>query len=248
MATTTATVHKTNVMNLDKFVIEVTTFGATYNPSKTSIKLDALNAFNTKVKAVDDAETKSLLTVNNARNARADSFAKSTDVITRVANSIRASDISDSTQDDLLSITDKFLGRTRGAKKETTTTTPAGTTINTLTSHSTAPADVDSKLTYLDALIKQLTTITAYNPNEANLKVAALTTLYTDMKTKRTAEITAEAAHSTTVEARNEVMYPDNTGIISVTNDVKAYVKSIYGASSPQYKRLTALKFTKPKL
>jgi len=248
MATTTAITHKTNVSNFNKFVIEVTAFGIAYTPTKTSIMADALNTLNVKMKTVDTAETVALLDLNNARNARADIFAMSTDIITRVANAIRATDIPESTKEDLLSITSKFLGRVRSTKKETTVAATEGQASTTTTSHGKVPQDMDSKLSYLDTLIKQITTVTAYNPNEANLKVANLTTLYDEMKVKRTAEITAEAAHDNAAITRNNVMYADITGIIDVTNDVKAYVKSLYGASSPQYKQLTTLKFTKPKL
>lgn len=47
------------------------------------------------------------------------------------------------------------------------------------------------RLDNLDKLIKLLATIPAYAPNEVDLKVATLTTLYNDLKAKNQACVTA---------------------------------------------------------
>jgi hypothetical protein len=43
---------------------------------------------------------------------------------------------------------------------------------------------------------------------------------------------------------RNKLLYSENEGLIDIANGVKSYIKSIFGAASPQYKQLTNLKFT----
>lgn len=58
------------------------------------------------------------------------------------------------------------------------------------------------------------------------------------------AVINAETPLSTARIARNEVLYKQNTGIVDITVDVKNYVKSVFGATSPQYKLISNLKFT----
>ena len=40
-------------------------------------------------------------------------------------------------------------------------------------------------------------------------------------------------------------MYKDNVGLVDVATDVKTYIKSVYGATSPQFKSVSSLKFTK---
>jgi hypothetical protein len=44
---------------------------------------------------------------------------------------------------------------------------------------------------------------------------------------------------------RDEALYATDTGLLDVTQDVKQYVKSFFGASSPQYKQVSGLKFTR---
>ena len=103
----------------------------------------------------------------------------------------------------------------------------------------------DSRLDNFDKLIKLLSSVAAYAPNEADLKITALTALYTDLKAKNLAVINAETPLNNARIARNDVMYKDNTGLVDVATDVKTYIKSVYGATSPQYKTVSSLKFTK---
>ena len=84
-------------------------------------------------------------------------------------------------------------------------------------------------------------------PNEAELKVATLTTLYNDLKTKNTAVITATAPLSNARISRNDVLYKANTGIYDIAIDTKTYIKSLFGATSPQYSQVKGLKFTQPR-
>lgn len=118
---------------------------------------------------------------------------------------------------------------------------------NEVTEISSSQMSFDSRLDNLDKLIKLLTSVTAYAPNEADLKVTALTTLYTDLRTKNTAVITAEAPLVNARIARNDVLYKAGTGVVDTSVDVKTYVKSIFGATSPQYKTISGLTFTNRK-
>jgi hypothetical protein len=43
---------------------------------------------------------------------------------------------------------------------------------------------------------------------------------------------------------RNELLYKDITGMVNVANSAKIYIKSVFGATSPQFKQVSSLKFT----
>lgn len=49
---------------------------------------------------------------------------------------------------------------------------------------------------------------------------------------------------SHTTYTRNVLLYKEITGITDVANAVKVYIKSVFGATSPQYKQVSSLKFT----
>jgi hypothetical protein len=93
-------------------------------------------------------------------------------------------------------------------------------------------------------LVQTLTSETLYKPNEVELQVATLNTTLTDLKTKNKAVITAAAAASNARIARDKVLYTEGVGLYDVALAVKTYVKSLFGATSPQYKQVSGIKFT----
>jgi hypothetical protein len=99
----------------------------------------------------------------------------------------------------------------------------------------------DSRLDNFDKLIKLLTSEPEYAPNEADLKIDSLTTLYNDLSSKNTAVINATVPLNNARISRDQVLYTPLTGIVDISVDVKTYVKSIFGATSPQYKLISKL-------
>ena len=97
----------------------------------------------------------------------------------------------------------------------------------------------------MDKLIQLLSAQPGYAPNETDLQIASLTTLLAGMKTKNTDVINALAPVSNSRIARNNILYTEDTGLVDIAGHVKKYVKSVFGASSPQYKQVSGLKFTK---
>ncbi len=70
MASTSETGHAKNVANFEDFISFVTAYGATYNPSKASIKLANLNAIFTQAKADITNVMNKTVVFNNTSNVR----------------------------------------------------------------------------------------------------------------------------------------------------------------------------------
>ena len=245
MASTTEQGHNRNAANFDKLIINCTSYGITYNPNKAALKIVAMQAQATAAK-------NSLTTVNaltpaykNAVSARVAAFKPFDKLITRVHNALKASDTTQEVDDSAKTIVRKLQGRRATAKateEEKKIASDAGKEIVEI---STSQMSYDSRLDNFDKLIKLLSSVSQYAPNEADLKITALTALYTDLKAKNLAVINAETPLNNARIARNDVMYKDNVGLVDVATDVKTYIKSVYGATSPQYKTVSSLKFTK---
>ena len=45
--------------------------------------------------------------------------------------------------------------------------------------------------------------------------------------------------------ARDKVLYAEGTGLCDIALDIKNYVKSVFGATSPQFKQVSEVRFTK---
>ncbi len=46
---------------------------------------------------------------------------------------------------------------------------------------------------------------------------------------------------------RDNIIYIDGTGLYSIVQNVKKYIKSLYGAGSPEYTNVSSIEFTSRK-
>jgi len=245
MASTTEQGHNRNAANFDKLIINCTSYGTTYNPNKAALKIAALQAQAT-------AARNSLTTVNaltpawkNAVSERVAAFKPLDKLITRSNNALKASDTTKEVIDSAQTIIRKLQGRRATPKKTEEEKKVAAEAGKEIVEISSSQLSYDSRLDNLDKLIKLLSSVKAYAPNENDLKITALTALYTDLKAKNLAVVNAETPLSNARIARNTAMYNDNVGLVDIAADVKTYIKSVFGATSPQYKAVSRLKFTK---
>ncbi len=247
MASTTETGHAKNVSNFDELVSFVTGYGATYNPSKAGIKLTALQTLSTNAKNAINAVNAALPAYSNAVSARESAFEPLSKLATRILNALKATDTTTQVDESATTLIRKIQGKRATPKlteEEKATAKVAGTEVKEVSS---SQMSYDSRLDSFDKLIKLLASVSLYTPNEADLKVTALTTLYTDLKTKNTAVVSATTPLSNARISRNDILYKANTGMLDIALDSKAYIKSAFGATSPQYKQVSKLKFTSPR-
>ena len=167
---------------------------------------------------------------------------------TRILNALKATDTSTQVDESAETIIRKIQGKRATAKKTEEEKQALATEGKSTKEISTSQMSYDSRLDSFDKLIKLLTSVPLYAPNEAELKVTALTTLYTDLKAKNAAVVNTNTALSNARIARNDIMYKANTGLVDIALDTKTYIKSIYGATSPQYKQISKLEFKTVKI
>jgi hypothetical protein len=247
MASTSETGHPINVANFELIVTDVTSYGATYNPSKASLKVAALNTLLTASKNAVNAVSASEPALKLAKNARDAAFKPLSQLVTKVINALKATDTTVQVDETAQTLVRKLQGRRATTKKTEEQKKVAAKEGNEIVEISSSQMSFDNRIDNFDKLIKLLTSVSLYAPNEAELKVPALTAILTDLKAKNTAVIAAEVPLSNARIARNDVLYKPNLGMVDVALDVKTYVKSLFGATSPQYKKISKIKFTKPR-
>ena len=245
MASTSEQGHNRNAVNFDNLIIICTSYGATYNPNKAAIKIPAMQAQAITVKNSVAGMNNLVPAYKIAVDARIAAFKPLDKIITRANTALKASDTTIEIINTAQTIVRKLQGRRATPKKTEEQKKVAADAGKEIVEISTSQMSYDSRIDNLDKLIKLLLSVAAYAPNETELKVAALTALYTDLKAKNLAVVNADTLLSNARVARNITMYKDNIGLVDVANDVKTYVKSVFGATSPQYKQVCALKFVK---
>ena len=218
------------------------------------------------------AKTRKNNTLSHTINAREVLFAPLKSLATQIMAALLASGANTETMLNAKTINRKIQG-SRATKKiaastTTPTTTPTGggttptptptatttptpspertaPTTTTVVPHSisTAQLSYDNLVAHFQDLVNYVSLYSAYNPNEANLKVAALNTTAASFTTANNAVKTAQNALHTSMATRTTVLYNPTTGMINIAKEVKAYVKSAFGASSPQFKEINKIHF-----
>ena len=243
MASTSETGHAKNVANFDDLISFATGYGTAFNPSKPTLKLTALQTLSTSAKNAINAVNAALPAYSNAVAARESAFEPLNKLITRVNNALKATDTTEQVDESAKTLVRKIQGTRATAKKSDEEIAAAKAEGKETKEISSSQMSYDSRLDNFDKLIKLLTSVTLYAPNEAVLKVTALTTLYNDLKAKNTAVVTATTPLSNARISRNDILYKANTGLVDIALDTKTYIKSLYGATSPQYKQVSKLEF-----
>lgn len=236
--------HSKNVAQFAQLVSIVSGFGVNYKPSNLSIELtklqNKLTTSQSSITAVEPLDSAETLVINDRQTA----FAPLSSLVTRVVNAAAVSVNDQLFSNDLRTIARKLQGKRATPKVKDDPLTPD--VDESKQSISASQMSYDNRVANFSAFITLLESSGSYSPNETELQTATLKTMLTDLQAKNTAVVNASTAAKTSRIARDEVLYNDTNGIVTLANLVKKYVKSVFGADSPQYKQLTALKFKKP--
>ncbi len=242
MASVSETGHAKNVANLQDLISFVTGYGATYNPTKNALKLPQLNALATASQAsLADVVTKNTA-YNNKVNERVVAFSNLKALSTRLINALQTTDATTEKVADAKLFNKKLQGiRAKAVTTPPDSNAPAPTTI------STSQQSYDQQIQHLAGIISVLQSETTYAPNENDLKIVTLTAKQADLTAKNNAVATAYTNISNSRISRDTTLYGTDTGLFDIATEVKKYVKSVYGATSPQFAQVKGIIFTKKK-
>ena len=168
-------------------------------------------------------------------------------LVTRVNNALKATDTTTQVDDSAKTIVRKIQGTRASAKlteEQKQALAAEGKEVNQV---SASQMGFNDRIENFDKLITLLSSIPNYAPNEEELKIESLTAYLNDLKSKNAAVLPLEVQLSNARIVRNDIQDRPLTGLIDVALDSKVYIKSVFGASSPQYKQISKLAFVKRK-
>ena len=139
----------------------------------------------------------------------------------------------------------KKIHGTANKKKTVAPSDPTNTTLPDAKTISTSQQSYDQLKEHFSKLISLLTSEASYMPNETDLQTVTLQALLASMQAANTDVSNSYVDISNSRIERNKILYAENTGLYDTAMEIKKYVKSIYGATSPQYKQVSGIKFTK---
>jgi hypothetical protein len=237
--------HAKNVANLSKLIEVCKGFGTKYNPAKTALKVANLETKLTDSKADLQSVKDTNQAESTVRNNRKVSFKGKNKLSTRFLAALKTSEgVSDETIEDAASINKKVQG-------ERITDLPTiNNTEGTPEKDNTISTAQLSYTNIVDHYKKYRTLIVSlganYAPNETDVNLASLTAKITEWETLNEQVDTAETASKNALIKRDKNFYTEKTGIPDLGADVKEYVKSVFGAGSPEHKMVTKISFSNP--
>lgn len=247
MASTSETGHGKNVSNFETLIAFCKGYGADYNPSEISLTLPELQKKITACQASLKAVNTLLIPYTKAVNERDLVYKPIKSLTTRLINAFAACKASPNTLNNAKTYAAKIKG-TRINTKQTTLKDPQNSNPETKNvSISVSQLSFDSQIKNFELLIETLKAEPKYKPNETELQVATLEALLANLRLKNSAVINATEPLSTARITRNNDLYNETTGLVTIAQEVKSYVKSVYGATQPRYKQISGIKFTKYK-
>lgn len=243
MSSTSETGHAKNVANFGTLITTVETFGPSYNPSANEIKLLVMRTLkidmDVSLIAVRNAETPYKIAVNR----RQEGFEGMSTLTTRVLNALAASGASQPEMKDARGMAKKITGGRVKAIKPVDDSTVENMTVEAVVRHSVSQMSFDKRVENFKNLIAFVAAIPKYNPNEQDLKVTALTAYVNSLLPLNDEVERCLAVLNRERERRNTLLYAPVTGAIDIAKQVKQYVKSVFGATSTEYKEVAAIEF-----
>lgn len=239
MPSTSEVGHAKNVANLQKITEQVNVY-TLYNPPVDNLKVANLQTLyttaSTKLTEVEDKR----LANKNAIALRQSAFENLKPICTKIINLLNILGLEQGILDQAKSLNRVIQG---GQKKTVVPTEEGGEPPKTV---STSRQSYTQQAENFGILLQLLATIPSYTPNEDELKLTNLTTYQTSLVSATQAVDQTEAELNNKLIERDQILYASGTGLYSIAQNVKKYVKSIYGATSPEYANVSAIKFTSP--
>lgn len=244
MASTSEVGHVKNVANFERLITTVTALGSSYNPAKTQIQLTELNTLLADAQASLAKVIQLNVTYTNAVNARKQLFAPIKKLSTRLIGALSATDATPETIANAIAAHKKIQGkRTTAARVINPNPDPNVPTPDPV---STSQQSYDQLTEHFNKLLEVLTAEPTYAPNETALQITSLNALLADMHHAITEVNTTQVALANQRISRNKLFYTDPHNLCEIAQEVKNYVKSVFGSTSPEYKQVLKIKVLKP--
>lgn len=246
MSSTSETGHAINVANFKQLTTTCTYFGAPYNPVNLVLKLTALNTkaaqADSAMAALDAAEA-----VYNVKiQTRAMVFAPLDALATRIGRAYASMGPNPVNLKRVKALIKKIQGRRASDPDEPEPdadgNAPEPNTI------SASQKSFDNRVSNFGKLIQLLLADPVYQPNEADLTVAALQAHYADLNSKNADVRNALAPLQNARAERDRVLYHPETGLVPIGLKAKDYVLGAFGSKSAQYAQVKGILFKKYKV
>ena len=237
--------HNKNAANLQTVTIILTNLGGAYTPPQDLIKLPELQTLlttsQTALGEVDTAQAAKAVAVDDVQ-AEFDGLPK---YVVNIKRQVQVELNDPAFTDNLQNIVNNFSppGRKTGVPDD-----PSTPDIDeSRTSQSQSQRSRDNQIAYLADVSALLKTKPAYKATGTPYEVGTIDAKIASLSAKSNAAGAAVANLGNKLDARDAVIYDDQTGIIPRIKLIKTYLTLKFGKDSAAYQQINALEFRKVK-
>lgn len=235
---TTETGHAKNLAHFLQLISFCEGYAEVYNPTKESLKIPQLKTLYQEAQDHINATKTQKATFDKVTNLRKTAFINLKPLSTKIINAFAVSGADNLAINNIKSVNKKIQGKP--AQPKTTNKNNDNTTITTI---STSQQSYDKQVDHFINLLEILQQNEHYNPNEEELKVSTLKQKLEELQNANATIVNTYTAYNNAMLKRNFTLYNPLSGLVQIAKEVKQYIKSIYGATSPQFKKISALEF-----
>lgn len=235
--------HAKNIANFQALIAVIKTL-AKYKPNSERYTIAGLEATYQTALEGHDQLTQIDTAWGNLIGERQDIFDPLTQLTTRVINALADTEASDGFKKNANAINRKIHGkRAKPIKKIDNPTGDTGIESPSPKTISVSQQSYDSMVEHFKELVELISTEPTYKNADAEISLTALKALKIKLETINKKVKDAEAAFGDQLRTRNELLYHDKSGLVSIASDAKKIVRSAYGFRSPESKAVSAIKF-----
>lgn len=235
--------HARNLSSLQQLIAACIGYGSAYAPSVSNLSITALTTCHTDGQSLLADVLAKKTDYRAAINLRIEAFAILRKKSTRILNALKASGASAEVVANAREYHRKIQG-SRASKPPTNSPDPNAPVPKTI---SNSQQSFDQLIQHLAGLISVVNIAATYAPNETDLKVTSLNTYRLDLDSKNSDVNTTYVAVSNARLARDKKLYSDSDSAYILFSAVKSYIRSVFGATSSEYRQISGLAFKKPK-
>ena len=251
MASTNETGHAKNVAHLKELISYCKTYQEKYNPARMSLTIKGLEDLLHRSEAELQQVKTTKIDLNKFTIVRQAKFKDLKPFATQIVNAFAAAGASKAEITGAQSYIRKMQGKRAKAIEEVVITDPeAESTVPEAQEDkhiSVAQTSYDNLVEHFSKLVETVSLFDGYKPNEAELSAQGLQSTLKTLQETNQSVIDRYTLWSAARISRDTALYTPIVGLFDTAADVKKYVKSVFKASSPQYRQISGLKFTKVK-
>lgn len=235
-----------NLVSVQSLISFSKQIGSRYKPALPALNTEKVQQVWEAARMAVDGVSTELTAHQRVVNERREIFKGLSSFTTRIISALEAAQAGEETIKDARYLQRKMSGK-RAGNTEQPPPAKEGEQPAAPRTISASQAGFDNKVEHFARLVMLVIAEPAYKPNETELSANGLEEKLAALKQANAAVIDSKTRLDDARTRRHEVLFHPQTGLVPLAKAMKAYLKSVFGNNSSEYKQVKALRLRSKK-